>query len=151
MQSFIRHSFRKSRSLLLIGLAGVLMGCDDSTGPSDPPVGNYTAVIFTTTPTGGSTRNELQAGSSLTLNLRPDGTTSGHLHIAANGQAPAFDADMAGSWTMTGNVIDITQAADTFVRNMAFTIQQLSSDTWVLVGDEVFNGVRVNLTLAPEA
>ena len=148
MQLFIRHSFSRSRALFFIGLPAMLLACDDSTGPSGAPVGNYAAIIFVTTPTGGSARNELQAGSSLILNLNSDGSTSGHLHVAANGSMPVFDADMAGTWTENGGVVEITQAADTFVRDMAFTIGRITDDVWHLVGDEVFNGVRINLTLA---
>lgn len=134
--------------MLLIGLPALLLACGDLTSPSDPPVGNHTAIIFVTTPSGGSARNELQAGSTLLLNLKSDGTTSGHLHVAAFGANPVFDADMAGTWTQNGDVIDFTQAADTFVRDMVFTIQPIADNVWHLVGDQVFSGMRINLTLA---
>ncbi|MFL5478176.1 MAG: hypothetical protein ACJ79X_04075, partial [Gemmatimonadaceae bacterium] len=107
--------------------------------------GSYTATEFVTT--GGSgQRNELLAGSTVTMVLNANGTTSGHLHVAASGSSPALDADMAGTWTRTGNVVDFTQAADTFVRDMAFTLETTGSK-WVLIGDQGFSGTRVQLTL----
>ena len=84
------------------------------------------------------------------MNLASNGTTSGHLHIAASGAQPVLDADMAGTWTQNGDTIDFTQTADTFVRDMSFTIQRISTSVWALVGDQVFAGTRINLTLAHE-
>jgi hypothetical protein len=145
--TFMRNLIRKSSSLLLAALPAVLLACGDSTAPGDTVVGNYTATSFTSTPTGGTARNEIQAGSTLTLNLNSNGTTSGHLHVAANGTNPVFDADMAGTWTATATTVDITQAADTFVRDMVFTIQRVGDSVTALVGDQVFVGGRVVVTL----
>jgi hypothetical protein len=134
--------------MLFIGLPALLLACgSDSTAPSDTGVGNYIATSLTSTPTGGTARNEIQAGSTLTLNLNSNGTTSGHMHIAANGSSPVFDADMAGTWTATATTVDITQAADTFVRDMLFTIQRVGDNVTALVGDQVFTGGRVTVTL----
>ena len=82
------------------------------------------------------------------MTLNPNGTTSGHLHTAANGSTPVVDADMAGTWSQNGDVITFTQAADTFVRNMALTIQRVGGSVASLVGDQTFSGTRINLTLA---
>ena len=144
----MRESFKKSYSMLSIVLLALFLSCDSSTSPKDSVEGDYTALIFFTTPTGGSARNELQAGSSLNISLRSDGTTSGHLHVAAFGTNPAFDADMTGTWTQNGEEVEFTQAADTFVRDMVFRIERISVSPWALVGDEVFSGTRINLTLA---
>jgi hypothetical protein len=141
------RSATNKRLLLLGALLGAAACASDSTSPASVE-GNYGAIIFVTTPTGGSARNELQAGSTLTINLNSNGTTSGHLHAAANGATPVFDADMAGTWSVSGDVVTFTQAADTFVRDMAFTIQRIGGNVVVLVGDQVFSGTRINLTLA---
>ena len=146
----MRQVFRKSSSLLLIGLPALFLGCSDSLSPGTSVVGKYDAIILVTTPSGGSARNELQAGGSLTITLNSDGSTSGHLHLAANGLTPVFDADMAGTWAQNGDVVTFTQAADTFIRNMTFTIQRISTSVAFLVGDQVFSGTRINLTLAHE-
>lgn len=132
---------------LLLGVAG-LSSCGESTG-SSPVVGSYTSIIFMTTGSSGQT-NQLLAGSSFNITLQADGTTSGHLHIAASGGEPAFDADMTGTWRQTGDVIDFTQAADTFVRDMAFRIERIGADELYLVGGQNFVGGRVDVTLARE-
>jgi hypothetical protein len=143
----MRHSIRKSSSLLLTGLP-LLLACGDSTAPPPNIVGTYTPVAFTTTPSGGSERNEIQAGSTLTLILASDGSTSGHLHIAANGTNPVLDADMAGTFTQNGDVVTFTQAADTFVRNMVFRIETLGCCVVFLNGDQAVSGTRVSLSLS---
>lgn len=143
----MRPAFRKSRSLLLIGLPALLLACDDSTSPpANSAAGTYTAIYFVTT--GGSgQRNEIQAGSTLVLNLNANGTTSGHLHFAASTGSPAFDADMAGTWTQSGTAVDISQSADTFVRDMPFELTPDPAGGWDLVGDQVFSGTRIQITL----
>ena len=108
-------------------------------------VGNYTAVLFTSTGNSGQ-RNELQVGGSVTLNLHANGTTSGHLHMVAPGGGPDFDADMAGTWTRTGMVVDINQPADTFVRDMPFTLTPYVG-SWDLEGIQSFSGTEIRLTL----
>ena len=128
-------------------ISAMLLACgSDSTAPPQPPVGSYTAIEFVTTGNSGQT-NQLVIGGSLNMTLAANGTTSGHLHLAASGGDPAFDADMAGTWTMTGNVVSFTQSADTFVRNMELTLQPIATNTWDLVGDQVFSGRRIQLTL----
>jgi hypothetical protein len=145
-RALMTQSIRNASWPLLIVLP-LILACGDSTSPATSVVGSYSPTIFITTPSGGTARNELQAGSTLTLNLNSNGTLSGHLHVAANGAAPVFDADMAGTWSVNGDVVTFTQSADTFVRNMAFTIQRLGGNELLLVGDQVFSGTRVNLTL----
>lgn len=143
----MKRSLMKFTPILFAVVA--LAGCSDSTEPGNSPVGNYTAIQFVTTGTSGQT-NQLLIGSSLQINLAANGTTTGHLHLAASGGDPAFDADMAGTWTRNGNVIEFSQAADTFVRDMAFTLQPIAEDVWYLVADQVFSGTRIQLTLSNE-
>jgi hypothetical protein len=133
---------------IFIGFAATI-GCGgDSTSPGISR--SYAAIIFVTTGASGQT-NQLLIGSTLNITLAANGTTSGHLHMAASDSQTALDADMAGTWTISGNVVDITQTADTFVRDMLFTIQPIAKSTWHLVGDQVFSGTRINLTLASGA
>ena len=144
----MRQSLRNTRALLLIGLPAIVMACGGSDEPSTTPIaGTYVATFFQTTGSSGQ-RNEIAAGSTLTITLAANGTTTGHLHVAASGSNPVFDADMAGTWTATENhVVTFAQSADTFVRNMEFTwasdIQGLST----LAGDKVFTGTRIQITL----
>lgn len=128
-----------------------LTGCgSDSTAPSSV-AGTYLARSFVTTSSAGQITNQLASGSDVQLTLRSDGTTTGQLHVAASGSVPAFDADMAGTWTLTGNTVTFTQAADTFVRNMTFTVTHTDSSVSFIIfltGDMVFpDGTRVQLTL----
>jgi hypothetical protein len=94
-----------------------------------------------TTGTSGQT-NQILAGSTLFLFLVSNGNVSGQLHKAASG-----NTDMTGTWTQTGNTIRFSQTADTFVRNMTFTVVP-NGNSWQLVGDQVFSGTRIQLTLS---
>lgn len=146
----MRQSLRKSRSILFVGLPAALLACGSSTtSPSgNSAAGSYTAISFLTTGSAGQ-RNEILAGSTLALNLNADGTASGNLHIAASGANPAFDADMAGTWTQTGFTVNISQSADTFVRNMPFTMSFDPAGGWDLFGDAVFSNTRFQIVLKP--
>ena len=143
----MKQSLKRSYSIASIVLPALFLACGDSTSPpADIAVGSYTAVSFVTTGNSGQ-RNEILAGSTLVLNLNANGTTSGHLHIAASGGTPAFDADMAGTWVRAGTTVDITQSADTFVRDMPFELTPYPGGTWDLVGNAGFSGTQVQITL----
>ena len=78
--------------------------------------------------------------------LNSNGTTTGHLHLVASGNNPALDADMAGTWVRTGTTVTFDQTADTFVRDMNFTLSSTGTK-WELTGDQAFSGTRIQLTL----
>jgi len=144
----MRPLLKRARTTLLICLPAFLLACGDSTSPGVTEVGSYSALTFFTQPAGGGvTRDELQAGGTMVLTLNSNGTTSGHLHVAANGTTPAFDADMAGTWSLNGDVVNFTQAADTFVRNMAWTVVRAGRNVVALLGDQVLSGTRISLSL----
>lgn len=126
-------------------LCAATLACGGDTTEPDPLVGTYIATEWTTTGASGQT-NQILAGSTLTISLNAGGTTSGHLHVAASGQDPAFDADMGGTWSRNGNTVNFSQTADTFVRNMPFTVVANGSN-WALVGNHAFSGTNVQLTL----
>jgi len=140
------------RSLAPIAMLVTAAGCgSDSTGPqsqSQSPSlsGSYTAFEWVTTGGSGQT-NQLIAGSTLLITLNGNGTTTGHMHIAASNGNPAAEFDMAGTWTQSGNTVDFTQAADTFVRDMLFDVQPIATGVVDLIGDQVFSGTQVKLTL----
>ena len=143
----MRQKHRISRSLLLIGLPALLLACGGSDEPSSSPyAGSYVATSWTTTGNSGQ-QHPLVNGSTLQITLAENGTTSGHLHFAASGANPALDADMAGTWTVSGNVVDFTQAADTFVRDMLFTVDSDIHGVMTLTGDQGFSGTRIQITL----
>ncbi len=144
----MRQSLKNTRALLLIGLPAIVLACGGSDEPSTTPIaGTYVATFFQTTGSSGQ-RDEIAAGSTLTITLAANGTTTGHLHVAASGSNPVFDADMAGTWTATENhVVTFTQSADTFVRNMPFTWGSDIQGISILSGDKVFSSTRIEVTL----
>jgi len=134
------------RASAIIATVAAMTACgSDSTAPSDSVAGSYAATTFVTTGGSGQT-NQLVAGSTLAMVLNSNGTTTGHLHLVASGNNPALDADMAGTWLRTGTTVTFTQAADTFVRNMNFTLFSTGTK-WELIGDQSFSGTRIQLTL----
>ena len=147
----MRQSWNNSGSIFLVGFPALLLACGSSTTtqPSgNSAAGNYTAFYWVTTGNSGQT-SELLAGSTLVLNLSADGTTSGHLHIAASSANQALDADMAGTWTQNGFTVNILQSADTFIRNMPFQMSFDPNGGWDLEGNENFTGGQVRLILKP--
>jgi hypothetical protein len=140
----MRHAIMRTGAFLFALTFIACGGSDDSTQPL-ALAGNYTATEFTTTGTSGVTF-ELPAGSTLNITLNSNGSTTGHLHLAATTGRPAFDADMAGTWVQTGSTVNFSQSADTFVRDMPFAIVAQGS-TWSLVGDATFAGTAIHLTL----
>jgi len=150
LNAFTGASTRTLRRLQAISIAAALAATtacgNDSTSPQSPLVGSYTAFQWVTTGGSGQT-NQLNIGSTLQITLNADGSTSGHMHLAASNGSPAADFDMAGTWNESNNVVDFTQTADTFVRNMIFAVQPIATGVLDLVGDQVFSGTRVQLTL----
>ena len=136
------------RSLAPIAMMVATAACgSDSTGPQSPSLsGSYTAFQWVTTGGSGQT-DQLLAGSTLQITLNDNGTTTGHMHVAASNGNPAVDFDMAGSWTQSGNTIDFTQTADTFMNDMVFAVQPIATGVVDLVGEQVFSGTDVKLTL----
>ena len=102
-----------------------LVGCgDDGFNPTvDDVAGTYQATVFTFD--GGSGPTDLLAiGASVTITLALDGTTSGRMlvpGVAAGGED--LDADLAGTWTLSGTTVTFDQAADTFMRDVPFTAE----------------------------
>jgi hypothetical protein len=141
----MKMSFVRVSSIFLSLAAISACGGSEATAPSVPIAGSYAATEFVTTGSSGQT-NQILAGSTLVLVLLANGNVSGLLHMAASGGNPAFDADMNGTWTQTGNTIAFSQTADTFVRNMTFTLVP-NVNSWQLSGDQVFSGTEVKVTL----
>jgi type IV pilus biogenesis protein CpaD/CtpE len=137
----------RKASTLAISLALLAVaGCGSATTePQNALVGSYTASQWVTTGTGGQT-NQILTGSTLSLTLANNGTTTGYLHLAASGANPAFDADMAGTWSESNNKVTISQIADTFVRDLTLNVVPNGSK-WSLTADQVVSGTRIQITL----
>jgi hypothetical protein len=116
--------------------------CDDDPNAPAGPTGEYEATSWTAT-SGGRTTDVLEAGGSFTITLTSQGTTTGHLFIPASVSGEGdLDSDLTGTWTQSGSTIQFDHAADTFVRDMPFTIQGST-----LIGDRTFGDLRVRATL----
>lgn len=136
------------RTAVTVTALGAVLACgSDTTGQSnDIAVGSYFATQFVTTGSFGQI-NQLIQGSTATIDLLPDGRTAGHLHLVPTAANPGLDADLAGTWRRNGNVVTFSQSADTFIRNLEFTVV-LTSTGVALVADQVVGGVRIQITLA---
>ncbi|HUF28464.1 MAG TPA: hypothetical protein VMM18_15915 [Gemmatimonadaceae bacterium] len=131
--------------LLTLVAAAVTVACGDGDVFAPTPTavaGFYEATSFTMT-SGDVTIDLIAAGASLTLEMLPQGTVSGRLLIPSSAQHPdAVDADMAGTWRLEGSIVRFDQAADTFVRDMAF-----QATRGRLAGAQVFGSVQVEVIL----
>src|SRR6202008_486167 len=122
-------------------------GGSDSTAPDNSViVGTYNAFQWTTTG-GTGQQNQIANGSTLQITLAANGSTSGHMHIAASNGGPTVDLDLAGTWSASNNTVTFTQVADNFLRDMTFLAEQVATNAWDLVGDDTFSGVAVHLRL----
>ena len=142
------HSLMK-RAPLLFGIAALVACGGDSTAPNSALVGTYVATQFVTTGSSGQT-NQLLAGSTVSVHLASDRSFTGHLHLVATSANPALDTDLAGTWTQAGNTVTFTEAQDTFINDITFDVTSNGS-VWQLVGDQVFSGIRIQITLTEGA
>jgi hypothetical protein len=101
-------------SAFVVGIAA----CGDGTGVQDI-TGTYEATQFTFT--GAATGDVLAAGGSLSLTLADGGTVSGQLDVPASVGGP-LQADLAGTYTVSGDTVHLSQDADTFVRDVPWII-----------------------------
>jgi hypothetical protein len=149
---------RAPRSMFAL-LALSLAGCSgEPTSPAAGVAGSYLAtvpgstgaaaygsLVVTSTQNGVTTPVDVR-GSEIGVLLAADGSTTGRLYVpsAPAGAAPSagIDADLAGTWSLAGDVVTLHHAADTFLRDMPLTVH---GDE--LLGDATFGGVRVQLTL----
>lgn len=99
-------------------------GGDDSTAPSQSPLaGTYTATTLRITE-GGFSADALALGVRLTLTLSGTSTVAGSLTVpAAVSESGANEVEnLTGTFAQTGTTVRFTQAADTFVRDIPFTV-----------------------------
>jgi hypothetical protein len=147
---------RRTAMLALITAALTLTACgSDTVGPDaqaamQKVAGHYVAsegygaLSFTTT-ASGETIDWLAAGGSLEIDLAADGTTTGRVFVpGADEDGGDWEADLKGSWTLSGgSTVRFSHAADTFVRDMPFTVKDGR-----LEGDRTFDETRIHVVLA---
>jgi hypothetical protein len=137
-------SRRRMRFLGAITVALVLTAaCDDTDATAPSPsslAGTYVATRLTSTTGTSASVNQLGRGASITLTLAASGATSGRVLVPD--PVEPLDASLAGTWTLVGGDVELDHPADTFLRDMTFTVQGNT-----LVGDETFGDMRVVVTL----
>jgi hypothetical protein len=109
---------------------------------------SYVADLLLVTE-GGVTTDQLDLGSSLTLELHQDGTATGRLYVPEV-EGEEFDVDLPGTFLFDDAADRVTfqQDADTFVRDMAFTAKWVDEEV-NLEGQETFTGGTVRVVLIP--
>lgn len=142
------------RSLAVLLAAASLSACSDSVAPSAEPTMQMVAGLYQasesfgalslTTTADGHTIDWIAAGTSILLELNSDGTTTGRLFIPGGDEDGGdLDADLTGTWTLSGGTVRLSHAADTFLRDMDFTFRDSR-----LEGEETFGEVTVSAVLA---
>jgi hypothetical protein len=105
--------------------------------------GTYTATTFMVQENGGTT-DILADGGLITVILNADGTTAGRIFVPGGGEGGGdFDEDLAGTWTLAGTMVTLDHTADTFLRDMAFTVSGNR-----LLGEDTFGDVTITVVLA---
>lgn len=161
--TYDRPALRGLAIALLAALLAALAACSDD-GPGGPDAGtepllvgswvagaeddgSFGAIVFTAD-TASISRDLIAEGATIRLELQADGTTDGLLFIpdpAVPDGSNDFEASMAGTWRLTDDVLTLDQSADTFMRDMAFAVEDDR-----LVGDQQFGGVRIRVVLVRE-
>ena len=140
-------TLRIRRALLAPAFIALMAGCstDGITGKSTSAVaGTYSAIVFRVTPSGQSPIDVLSQGGNLTIAIDRSGAATGTLNVPASAAGgTAFSASMSGTATVDGNTVRFQQTADTFVRNLSWTVngQQL------VVSNQVVAGTSYSITL----
>lgn len=124
---------------MLPGLAAaalaVMAACsDDPAGPLDAVAGSYEAVDWLIT-TDTDSWDLLEGGGHLRITLHADGTTTGEYFIPA-GVSPAPGrqppdggeedrrVDLAGTWTLEGEVVTFDHPTDTYLKFVDWQVVQ---------------------------
>lgn len=145
---------RRVRKLSPVALAAVILLAACSDDPEGPDlttadlVGEYAAeagvagAVFSTTE-AGETVDWLTRGGSLTITLEATNTTEGHLFVPeAEEDGSDFEANLAGTWTLSGDTVRFSHNADTFVRDMPFVYRDGR-----LEGERTFDETLVRVVL----
>lgn len=127
-----------------VAIMSTLAACgDDGLIDPDPIAGVYTATTFRVTPSGQQEIDVLAQGGSLTITIGANNTTTGSLTLPAvvTGDV-ALQENMAGTAERNGNGVTFEQTADTFVRDLNWTVinntiavtnQSVGGATWTIV------------------
>lgn len=139
---------RLSSALLAITLAFSAAACSDDDPVEPTPLtmkdvaGTYVASgevgSLIITGEDDETIDLLEQGAEIEIELDADGTTAGQLFVPEGDEDGSdLEADLAGTWTLKGDTVQLKHDADTFLRDMKFVVNKKE-----LVGsDEISDGV----------
>lgn len=118
-------NMQRRSCLPLVGMLLLLGACGDS--PNDPTAqvaGSYSATVATVTQ-GSFTLNLLQAGFLIDITLTPQGQTTGRFVTPAEfSESGRMEEDnLVGTWTLTGDRVRFSHAADTYLRDTEFRVE----------------------------
>ena len=103
----------------------VLTACDED-DPTGPPTvaevsGSYEATTLIDHAADGDV-DALAEGAFLEIDLDPNGTTSGTFFVPEGDEDGSdLNADLTGTWSLSGDEVTFDHAADTFIRDVVFT------------------------------
>ena len=142
--SVVRRHFRAA--FLVMSVTGFASGCGESTTPSTI-AGTWVATSFQFTQVGQAPVNVLAIGGGMSITIATNNATTGTLTIPGSLIGGSdLSLSMAGTAIRTGNTVEFDQAADSFVRDVAWT---LAGNT--LRGTRTDSGVTVEITLTRQA
>jgi hypothetical protein len=78
--------------------------------------------VFQLTPAGQPPIDVLAQGGTLSITIAADNSTTGSISLPASVAGAPFDASLSGTAVVSGNTVHFQQSADTFVRDITFTI-----------------------------
>lgn len=140
-RSLVRSTFAL---VMLIPLVAIMAcGSDKATGPDVGDVaGSYDATTLTASVLG-TDYDMLEMGASIHLVLDEDGTTTGHLLVPASAlTGDEVDEELAGTWSLSGSTVTLSQTADTFIRDVPLTVEGTQ-----LIGDQTVENVAIHVVL----
>jgi hypothetical protein len=130
---------------LALGAAGLLACSNDNGGTSSSVAGASTATVFQVTLDGQSTVDELAGGGSLTITIAANDSTTGELTVlpaeGVSGEPATYS--MAGLAVVSGSTVQFHQDADTFVRDLTWTV----SGSTIAVHNQALDGATFTITL----
>lgn len=132
-----------SRIALLSALVLAASCGDESTGPSEAAlVGVYGATELTTI-ANGRTTNWATQGGHVVLHLHVGWSTAGGLNVPD--PLATINADLAGTWRIVGDSVELHTNAYTFLRGMRFGVQGTT-----LSGDRTVGVTRYRVMLTKQ-
>lgn len=145
MFSVAPSRFRRSVALGTLLSVALLGGCSDSPSSAGPLAGSYSATVMRVQPAGEPVVDLLAGGATLDVTIGEDNTTSGLLYVpkALADEPEDLLESMAGTVEVSGGSLRFRQTADTFVKDLVWTV----SGRTISVTNQTIGGVAFTITL----